>query len=72
MQSPQPIIVHIVQQPVDSTTVADVLVGAFGLTGAMVLVAVVLGAALGGILIGVKILRARYRVGPDTDAIHIV
>lgn len=72
MQTPQPIIVHVVQQPVDATTVADVLIGAFGLTGAMVLVAVVLGLALGGILIGVKILRARYGAGPDSDAIHIV
>lgn len=72
MQSPQPIIVHVVQQPVDPTTVGDVLIGAFGLTGALVLVAVVLGVALGGILIGLKILRARYRVGPDSDAIHIV
>lgn len=72
MQSPQPIIVRVVQQPVDPTTVADVLIGAIGLTGALVLVAVVLGVALGGILIGVKILRARYRVGPDSDAIHIV
>ena len=72
MQTPQPIIVHVVQQPVDSTTVADVLIGAFGLIGVMVLVAVVLGLAFGGILIGVKILRARYRVGPDSDAIHIV
>ena len=72
MQTPQPIIVHVVQQPVDSTTVADVLIGAFGLIGVMVLVAVVLGLALGGILIGVKVLRARYRVGPDSDAIHIV
>lgn len=72
MQSPQPIIVHVVQQPVDPTTVGDVLIGAFGLTGVLVLVAVVLGVALGGVLIGVKILRARYRVGPDSDAIHIV
>ena len=72
MMPSQPIIVHVVQQPVDSTTVGDVLIGAFGLTGAMVLVAVLLGAVLGGVLIGVKVLRQRYSSGPDSDAIHIV
>jgi hypothetical protein len=73
VQAPQPIIVRVVEQPVESTGVADVLIGAFGLTGALVLTAVVLGAVLGGILIGIKLLRARY--GPEPtgkpDAIHI-
>jgi hypothetical protein len=69
-----PIIVNVVQQPVESTTVADVLIGAIGLTGVLVLFALFLGGALGGILIGVKMLRARLRpeTASDSDAIHIV
>jgi hypothetical protein len=69
-----PIIVHVVQQPVESTTIGDVLVGAIGLTGVLVLVALVLGAALGGVLIGMKLLRRRLNVEPasDSDIIHIV
>jgi len=69
-----PIIVHVVQQPVESTTIGDVLVGAIGLTGVLVLVALVLGAAFGGVLIGMKLLRRRLNVEPasDSDIIHIV
>ena len=69
-----PIIVHVVQQPIESTTIGDVLVGAIGLTGVLVLVAIVLGAAFGGVLIGMKLLRRRLNVEPasDSDIIHIV
>jgi hypothetical protein len=74
LQQPSPIIVQVVQQPVESTSLADVLVGAIGLTGALVLLAVVLGGAFGGLLIGVKLLRRRSNVDPaaDSDIIHIV
>ena len=69
-----PIIVHVIQPPTESTTVADVLIGAFGLTGLLVLVALLLGGAFGGILIGIKILRRRMNIEPpsDSDIIHIV
>ena len=69
-----PIIVRVVQQPVESTTIGDVLVGAIGLTGVLVLVAILLGAAFGGVLIGLKLLRRRLNVEPasDSDIIHIV
>ena len=63
-----PIIVKVVQEPVKSATVVDVLVGALGLTGALLVAAVLLGALLGGILIGVKLLRARYNLEPVPDA----
>jgi hypothetical protein len=69
-QQPTPIIIHVAQQPVESTTVADVLIGAIGLTGMLVLIAVLLGGVLGGILIKVKHLRARQS-GADSDIIHI-
>ena len=74
MLQPTPIIVQVVQQPVESTSLADVLVGAIGLTGALILLAVLLGGAFGGLLIGVKLLRRRLNQEPasDSDIIHIV
>lgn len=69
-----PLIVHVVQQPVESTTIGDVLIGAIGLTGVLVLVAILLGGAFGGVLIGIKLLRRRLDIEPasDSDIIHIV
>ena len=75
MLQQNPIVVHVVQQPVESTSLADVLIGAIGLTGALVLLAVVLGGAFGGILIGLKLLRRRRMdidSTSDSDIIHIV
>ncbi len=68
-----PIIVRVVQQPVESTTVADVLVGAIGLTGILILLAALLGALFGGLLIGVKLLRRRLNIEPpESDIIHLL
>jgi hypothetical protein len=64
---PDPIIVRVVEQPVQDTSVADVIIGAIGLTGFLLLTAALLGLALGGILIGVKRLRARYGVEREVD-----
>jgi hypothetical protein len=64
----QPVMVRVLEQPVESTSVADVLIGAIGLTGVLILVAVLLGAALGGLLIGVKKLRHRYNLDPVPDS----
>ncbi len=73
-QQPSPIIVHVVQQPVESTTVGDVLIGAIGLTGVLVIAALLLGALFGGALIGFKLWRNRLNPdGPiESDTIHIV
>jgi hypothetical protein len=68
MQPTDPIIVRVVQEPVKSTTIVDVLVGSIGLVAVLVLAAVVLGALLGGILIGIKIFRARYNLEPVSDS----
>ena len=72
-QQPEAIIVQVSQQqPVESTTVADVLIGAIGLTGMLVIIALLLGGVLGGILIKLKHLRARRAPdGVDSDIIHI-
>ena len=69
-----PIMVRVADQPVESTSLSDVLVGAIGLTGALILLAVLLGGAFGGLLIGVKLLRRRLNHEPasDSDIIHIV
>ena len=73
MQQASPIIVSVVEQPTQSTTVADVLIGAMGLTGALLLAAALLGLALGGILIGIKLVRARYNLEPipDSEALRV-
>jgi hypothetical protein len=65
--------VQVVEQPVQETTVADVLLGAIGLTGALVLGAVILGALFGAILIGLKKTREKYNLEPvpDSEALKI-
>lgn len=68
MQPSQPIIVKVIEEPAESTTIVDVLVGALGLTGALLLAALILGVLLGGILIGIKLVRARYNLEPIPDA----
>ena len=69
----QPVMVNVVEPAVESTTVADILVGALGLTGVMLLAALLLGAILGGVLIGFKKLRARYNLEPipDSEALRV-
>ena len=73
LQETSPIIVDLVQEPVKSTTIVDVLVGSLGLTTVLLLAAVVLGALLGGILIGVKLLRARFNLerAPDSESLRV-
>ena len=51
MQSPEPYIVRVVREPAAETTIADVIVGALGLTGVLVLIALVLGALLAFVLV---------------------
>jgi hypothetical protein len=74
LQQSDPIIVHVVQQPVESTTVADVLIGAIGLTGVLVLAALLLGGLLGAALIAFKTWRGRLAAdgATDSETIHIV
>ena len=67
LQPATPIIVRVAEQPVESTSVSDILVGALGLTGVLLLAAVLLGALLGGALIGYKLLRARMNLEPPSD-----
>jgi hypothetical protein len=41
-----PVIVTLVDRPTDQTNFADVIIGAFGITGVLLLLAVVLGAVM--------------------------
>jgi len=75
LQPPQsPILVQILEEPARETTVVDVLVGALGLTGVLLLTAVVLGAAFGGLLILYRTIQARRTpyTGEAGDTPHIV
>ena len=51
---PAPIIVKLVETPRDPTGLASVLLGALGLTGVILLLALVLGLLAGGILYFVR------------------
>jgi hypothetical protein len=50
IQQSSPVIVKIVEPPHDPTGISDVIIGAIGLTGFIVLIALLLGLAFGGIL----------------------
>ncbi len=73
MQPSDPILVRVVEEPVETTGVADILMGALGLTGVMLLAALLLGALLGALLIGIKRVRARYNLEPvpDSEAMRV-
>jgi hypothetical protein len=68
-----PIVVRVVEEPVESTGISDILIGALGLTGVMLLAALLLGALLGGILIAIKRIRAKYNLEPvpDSEAMRV-
>jgi hypothetical protein len=50
IEQQKPIIVKLMETPHDPTGLADVLIGSLGLTGAIVLLAVVTGAIFAGVL----------------------
>ena len=49
-----PIVFEVVEPTTEQTTVIDVVLGAFSVVGVLGLTAVLLGAALAGLLIGVR------------------
>jgi hypothetical protein len=63
----QPVIARIVEQPVHQTSISDIILGSLGLVGVLLVSAALLGLLLGGILIGVKLLRARFGAEPAPD-----
>ena len=73
VQPSNPIVVRVVEERVETTGVTDILIGALGLTGVMLLAALVLGIVLGGVLIGIKRVRAKYGLEPvpDSEAMRV-
>jgi hypothetical protein len=67
VQSTEPIVVRVIEEPVKSTGVSDILIGALGLTGVLLLSALLLGLLLGGVLISIKKLRAKYNLESASD-----
>jgi hypothetical protein len=65
-----PIVVDVVKQPpvAEEITMADVIVGAFGLTGVIMLSALVAGAIVGAIFIWIN--RVRDAAAPPADREH--
>jgi hypothetical protein len=73
VQQQGPIIVRVVEQPVHETSISDVVFGSLGLAGVLLTAALILGALLGGLLIGIRILRARYGYErpPDSETLRV-
>lgn len=73
LQTSDPIVVQVLEEPVKSTGVGDVILGALGLTGVLLLAALIFGALLGGALIWIKRLRAKYNLEPipDSEALRV-
>jgi hypothetical protein len=73
VQSAQPIIVRVIDEPIKSTGVGDIILGALGITGVLLLAALLLGALLGALLIWIKKVRAKYRVETvsEHDALRV-
>ena len=63
-----PIIVRVIEEPVDETTIGDVIFGSLGLVGVMLLSALLLGLLLGGGLVVYKRLRGKDGLDAEKDA----
>lgn len=50
LAAPEPIIVKVIEPPHDPTGISDVIIGAIGLTGAIVIGAIVVGLLFGGVM----------------------
>ena len=50
----KPLIVRVITPPRDPTGIADVIIGSIGLTGAIVLLALVLGLVMAGVLFWIR------------------
>jgi hypothetical protein len=69
-----PIMVHVVETPAHQTTVVDVLLGALGLTGLLLLLAALAGVLFGGAFILYRRYQARHTpyTGEAGNVPHIV
>jgi hypothetical protein len=68
LQQQAPIIVRVIEEPVDETTIADVILGSLGLVGVMLVSALLLGLLLGAGMVLYKRLRAKDGLDAERDA----
>ena len=68
LQQQTPIIVRVIEEPVDETTISDVILGSLGLVGVLLLSALLLGLLLGGALVLYKRLRAKDGLDAEREA----
>lgn len=61
------IVARIVSEPAADISAADVLIQAIGLTGVLLLASALLGALLGGLFIGIRILRPLNSFNGDSS-----
>jgi hypothetical protein len=59
VQPSDPIVVRVLEEPVPETTVADVILGALGLTGVLLMAALLFGLLLGFLMVARRRLRER-------------
>lgn len=59
LQPSDPIVVRVIEEPVHETTVADVILGALGLTGVLLTAALLFGFLLGCLMVARRRLRER-------------
>lgn len=71
MQSPQvnPVVVRVVEAPTKETSVADILMGAVGLVGFVLVAAFAVGLLAGGLFILYRKLRARLGYDEPTASV---
>ena len=62
IQPSDPIVVRVLEEPVPETTVADVILGALGLTGVLLMAALLFGLLLGFLMVARRRLRERRNV----------
>jgi cell division protein FtsW (lipid II flippase) len=64
---PSPIIVRVIGPETDTLTIGDVILQALGLTGVITLIALVLGAILGGLFIYLRVRRPDNSFNGETS-----
>ena len=68
LQQQDPIIVRVIEEPVDETTISDVLLGSLGLVGVLLVSALLMGLLLGAAMVLYKRLRAKDGLDSERDA----